>query len=232
MIRIRPGEKVLILGQNRSGKSVWATSIARSWANGSVLIVDPKGDDPEVVIPNASIAFTAADAVRQLPGRVVYRPTIAEHATRRPGDPATRPPLWSRLDEVCRRLYDLATRGHGPTLVVIHEFADFCTATSSGPALAQLIRAGGSKGITLILVTQRPQGTLVLARSEAQHVVVFTLTDQAARDVAADLLADVDDPQLAALVRARPLPLDRRWWYRGPDFRLRLHDPLPYRPRD
>lgn len=192
------------------------------------MIFDPKGDDADAEIPNVAVVTTAAEAVRRLPGRILYRPQLSEYTTRRPGD-GGRPAIWARFDEICRRVYDLATRGDRPTLVVIHEFATLCTSISAGPALSQLIREGRSKGITMVIVTQRPQGTLVLARSEAQHVVVYTLTDQAARDVAAELLADVDHPEMAMLVRSRPLPLDHRWWYRGPDFRLQLHDPLPYR---
>lgn len=227
MIEIRPGDKVLVLGQNGSGKSVWATSIARSWAQGSVVIFDPKGDDAEAVIPNLATAYRAADVVRHLPGRVLYRPTLAEYS-RRPGDPSNRPAIWSRWDEIMRKLYELARRGQRPALVIVHELATLSTATAIGPAFGQAIREGRSKGITLILITQRPQGTSMLARSEAQHVVVYTLTDQAARDVAAELVADVDDPELAEFVRRRALPLDHRWWYRGRDLHLRLHDPLPY----
>lgn len=217
-----------MLGQNGSGKSVWATSIARGWARGSVVIFDPKGDDAEAVIPNLATAYTAADVIRRLPGRVLYRPTLAEYQ-RRPGDHPARPPIWQRWDEIMAKLYDLARRGHRPALVIVHELATLSTAHAIGPAFGQAIREGRSKGITLVLVTQRPQGTSLLARSEAQHVVVYTLTDQAARDVAAELLSDVDDPELAAVVRQRALPLDHRWWYRGRDLRLRLHDPLPYR---
>ena len=46
----------------------------------------------------------------------------------------------------------------------------------------------------------------------------FTLTGRAAREEAADLLDDPDQPELTALVRQRSLPLDYRWLYRGPDY--------------
>lgn len=216
-----------MLGQNGSGKSVIASAIARSWAQGSIVVFDPKGDDDEATIPNSAIAYTARDVVGRLPGRVLYRPAMSEYL-KRPGDHPNRPPIWQRFDEIAKRLYELATRGHRPALVVVHELATLSTAQSIGPHLAQLIREGRSKGITLVLITQRPQGTSLLARSEAQHVIVMTLTDQAARDVAAELVSDIDDPELGELVRKRSLPLDHRWWYRGRDLHLRLHDPLPY----
>jgi hypothetical protein len=204
---------------------VIATWIARGWASGSVVVFDPKGDDPEARIPNMSVARTADEVVRRLPGRVLYRPAMGEWETVRG---VRMPGIWARFEKVCRKLYELARRGLGPILVVIHELADLCTAHAIGPAFGQLIREGRSKGITLVMVTQRPQGTAVLARSEAQHVIAMTLADQAARDVASDLLSDILRPEMAALIRSRPLPLDHTWWYRGPDFRLRLHSPLPY----
>lgn len=228
IIDIRTGDKLLILGQNGTGKSVIATSIARSWPAGSIVVMDPKGDDGETVVANMAVATTAEDVCRRLPGRVLYRPSLAEYETRRPGDPTGIPPIWARWERICRRLYELARQGHRPTLIVVHELATICSSHAIGHAWAQLIREGRSKGITLVMVTQRPQGTSVLARSEAQHVIAMTLTDQAARDVAAELLGDIDHPELADQIRARPLPLDHTWWYRGPDFRLALHDPLPY----
>ena len=213
---------MLILGQNGSGKSVIASRVGASWAAGPVVVFDPKGDDAEAVLPNMGIARRAEDAVRHLPGRVLYRPGLADYE-RRGG---RLPGIWASWELVCRRVYAGAQRGERPALVIVHELATLSTSQGIGPAFAQLIREGRSLGITLILVTQRPQGTSLLARSEAQHVVCMTLADQAARDVAAELLSDIERPEMAALVRSRPLPLDHTWWYRGPDFRLRLHAPV------
>ena len=215
---------MLILGQNGSGKSVIASRIGRSWAAGPVVVFDPKGDDREAVLPNMAVARRAEDAARHLPGRILYRPGLGEYE---PVRGSRMPGVWARWDLISRKLLDLARRGHGPTLVIIHELATLTTAQGIGPACAQLFREGRSMGISIIAITQRPQGTSLLARSEAQHVVCLTLADQAARDVAAELLADIERPEMARVVRSRPLPLDHTWWYRGPDFRLRLHAPVP-----
>ncbi len=202
-----------------------ASWIGRGWASGPIVVFDPKGDDREARLPNMAVARTAADVVRRLPGRVLYRPGMAEYG---PVPGARMAGIWARWEKVCRRVYEDARRGHRPALVIVHELATLTTSQGIGPAFAQLIREGRSMGITLVLVTQRPQGTSLLARSEAQHVIVMTLADQAARDVAAELLSDIVRPEMAAVVRLRPLPLDHTWWYRGPDFRLSLHSPLPY----
>lgn len=225
-IDLRPGQKMLILGMNGSGKSVFAQAVARAWALGPVVIVDTKGDDPAALVPNVTICASADEVCRRLPGRVVWRPGPEEKRARRPGDPHSLRPLWCRFEQVCSKLYEQAQATRRPTLVVVHELREFCTEQQIGPAFRELITAGRSLGITLVLVSQRPQRVAVEARSEAQHVVCFTLTGRAAREEAADLLDDPDQPELTALVRQRSLPLDYRWLYRGPDYVLRLHDPV------
>jgi hypothetical protein len=145
----------------------------------------------------------------------VYQPSEADMAG-----------AWER---VCAKLLDLGERGHSSTIVV-HELGDLASGPRMGPRFAALIRRGanlaGGGHISVVMVTQRPQGIPVLCRSEAQHVVAFTLTDQADRDVAASLLGDIEHPEWSDVVRKRPLPLDRSWWYRGPAFRLELHEPV------
>jgi hypothetical protein len=221
-----PGQKVLILGMNGSGKSVIAQGIAASWALGPVVIVDTKGDDPAALIPNCAVCYSADDVVRHLPGRVVWRPSLDEKSRHRAGDDRRLRPLWCRFEQVCRKLWELARAERRPTLVVVHELRELCTEQRIGPMFRELITAGRTAGITLVLVTQRPQRVALEARSEAQHVIVLTLTDPSAREEAAALLADPNQPELVAMIRQRSLPLDFRWWYRGPDFRLALHDPV------
>jgi len=223
---LKPGEKVLILGMNGSGKSVIARSIAASWAIGPVVVVDTKGDDPAAVVPNSTICYTAEDAIRHLPGRVIYRPSMDEKRRHQPGDDRRLRPLWCRFEVIAGKLWEMAGATGRPSLVVVHELRELCTEQAIGPNFRELITAGRSKGITLVLVTQRPQRVALEARSEAQHVICLTLTDPAARNEAAALLADPDQPEMVDAIRQRSLPLDYRWWYRGPDFALRLHDPI------
>lgn len=242
LLDIEAGQKVLVIGMNGSGKSVFASGLMRSWDRGSVVIFDPK-DDPEAGDPardQLALVHTAAEAVRRLPGRILYRPSLSDRTTvldrdRLPpsgdGSRPRIPPLWCRWDDICRKLLALGADGSDSAVVVEHEAADLGTSAQIGPLHAETIRKGRSLGITLVLVTQRPLGIPVLMRSEAQHVVLFTLTDPASRREAAALLAPADHPELVASIRSAPLPLNRYWLYRGPDFRLRLRDPVPYRTR-
>lgn len=224
-IVVRAGQKVLVLGMNGSGKSWWAHDIAASWT-GSIVVLDTKGDDAAALVPNCTIVHTAEEAVKRIPGHVVYRPSLAEKSGPSVGGLQR---LWARWELVCRKVWSTAAADRRPTLVVVHELAEVCSAHKIGPAFRELITAGRSYGITLVLVTQRPQHTAVVARSEAQHVVAFALPDHYAREEAARLLSDPERPEYVALIRQRSLPLDHRWWYRGPDFRLRLHEPIALR---
>lgn len=191
---------MFIAGQNGSGKSTLATALGN--AHRRVLVYDPK-NDPAADMPNAAVVRSVADARRALPGRVIYRPG--------PGEAAAAARNFDRLVEFVLTI----PGGHA---IVVHELGDLATAHRIEPALAYAIRAGRSLGITPILVTQRPVGIPVLARSEAKHVVCFTLIDRDDRAVMASVMGDG--------VRPLPLPLDRRFWYRGPDLRLHLCQPL------
>lgn len=226
MHHLRAGEKMLILGMNGSGKSEIAKSIARSWVIGPLVVVDTKGKDPAALVPNATVCYTAAEVVRHLPGRVVYRPTLAEKTRWQPGDDHRYRPLWCRFEAIAAKLLQYARESGRPVLIVVHELRELCTEQTIGPIFRECITAGRSDGVTLVLLTQRPQRVALEARSEAQHVICLTLTDQAARDEAAALLSDPDQPELVAIARQRSLPLNFTWWYRGPDFRLALHAPI------
>lgn len=209
-LRLEAGTKVLIAGQNGSGKSVLASSIARGFDR--VLVYDPKEDD-NAELPGSAVVSTARDAIRALPGRVIYRPTAPELAR-----------IVDKWEEVVRKVADDARAGRGATAVVVHELADLCSAYAIGPAWRWVIAAGRRYGITVVMVTQRPQGIPVLCRSEAQHVACMTLLSVADRDLMEELMSGQGH---GGPVARAPLPLDFTWWYRGPDLRLRLCQPVP-----
>jgi len=214
LIDVRAGQKVLIAGQNGSGKSVLAGALTRSLDR--VVVYDPK-DDPAADLPNAVVVRRAKDAVRALPGRVIYRPDAAEQAK-----------IGARWDEICDKVMADARRGQY-TAVVVHELADLGNAWRIGPHFREVIAKGRSvarePAITVILVTQRPKGIPVLTRTEAQHIVSFTLVDPDDRVLMAKSMGGLTPGGFEAIAGA-PLPLDHTFWYRGPDLRLRLCSPI------
>ena len=199
-IRLLAGQKVAIAGQNGCGKSVLGSAIGRSMDR--VLVYDPKWD-PAAEIPNATVVTTAREAIKALPGRVIYRP-----------DPVEAGDIEAKFDEICRKIIQTGGR-HG---IVVHEATNLGTAFSMGTWHRAAITQGRSLQISVVEIFQRPRNVPIVLLSEAQHLVCFTLLNPDDRDVMAGYMGQA--------IRPAPLPLDFRWWYRGPDLRLRLHSPL------
>jgi hypothetical protein len=222
-IDVRQGEHMLVVGQTQSGKSVFATSVARGFESGSIVVLDPKRD-PDAVLPNCAVVRDADAVLRHLPGRVIWQPR-RQHLGR----------LIASWDRVCSRLLELAEHGYSSTIVV-HELADIGDAHKIGPAFRQIITQGakiaggperGGGSVTAILVTQRPVNIPVIARTEMAHVVCFALERADDRREIAGYLEDREDPEWSLnVVGSRALPKDHSWWYRGPEHRLTLHDPV------
>lgn len=195
---------MVIAGRRGTGKTVLATSIASRWDR--VLVYDPNMD-PEAVPPGAAIRYGYRDALRALPGRVVWRPTAAENDEI--------PDLFDRL---VRRILELG----GAHAVVVNELADLGTADRSlTPFTSSLLRTGRRRRTPVIGVTQRPVNVPRLFISEASHAVMFRLEDRDDRRRMAEILG----PEVVD----EPLPPDFSFWYRGPDLRLVHVAPMPYR---
>jgi energy-coupling factor transporter ATP-binding protein EcfA2 len=222
-LEVRQGEHVLIVGQTQSGKSVIATTIARGFDVGSLVIFDPKSD-PDAMVPNCASTRNISDVVRHLPGRICWRPARGQLGR-----------LMADWDRVCSRLLDLAERGYSST-VVVHELADLGDAHRIGPAFRQVITQGaaiaggparGGGAVGAILVTQRPLNIPVIARTEMRHVICLALERADDREEIAGYMEDRDRPAWSReQVATFALANDHSWWYRGPDHRLTLHDPV------
>jgi hypothetical protein len=222
-IDLKPGEHCLIVGQTQSGKSIVATVFARGLDAGSVVVYDPKRD-PDAVLPNCAVFRDASEVIRHLPGRVIWQPVRQPEAK-----------LRASWDRICARLLDLAEHGFSST-VVVHELGDLADSHSVGPAFRQIITQGGKiaggreRGgghVGAILVTQRPTGIPVIARTEMRHIVLLALAGRADREYMAELMEDERDPAGSHdHVASFALPNDYSWLYRSPGHRLTLHDPV------
>jgi hypothetical protein len=204
-IRLRPSERMLIVGKTQSGKSTLATALARRWER--VLVYDPK-HDPGAVPPGAAIRYGVEAALAALPGRVVYRPIPREQ-----GD------VRRHFDRLVRRV--LASGGaHG---IVIHELRDVSPTTGSGTFLSAAWRQGASQRVPIIACAQRPHGIDVSAVSEADHFALFQLQYPIDFTLVSRLFAL--DP--AALSIHKP-----PYWFhhRGPDGIVRLMPPIEWTP--
>ena len=212
-VRLKAGDKVFIAGQTRSGKSVLATHLAERFDR--VVVFDPKWGDPAAVLANATVVHSARDAVahirrREGPGRVIYQPDAADNAH-----------IADAWDTICAAVWN-SSRPPG-IAIVVHELPFLANAYSIGPHFKQLITAGGLFGITVILVSQRPVGIPVFARSESIHWFCFRLKSPDDRNTMADVMG--------APVRDRPLEHPHGFWYLSPDDVLRQAEPIPVNRR-
>lgn len=223
LIEIHQGQHVLAVGKTQSGKSTWLTGIARSFDVGSLVILDPKSD-PGALVPNCAVVRDLRDVLRHLPGRVCWRPHRALLGN-----------MLGEWDRVCTRLLELAERGHSST-VVVHELADLGDGHRIGAGFRQIITQGaqiaggpdaGGGAVGALMATQRPLNIPVSAKTEMSHVACFALDRIEDRREIAGYLEDELDPEWSYnVVVSRSLPRDRSWWYRGPEHRLTLHDPV------
>lgn len=165
------------------------------------MVIDSKGD-PRAVIPNAKVTGDWNEAVKALPGRVVYQPPRWEMREHR-----------RKVDAIVDRALTLGYMGVG-----IHELNDTADESSEGeaPAVFELFRKGRFYAVPTAVCTQRPKRIPLVCRTEASIVVTFVLIDPDDRDTMAGLMG--------AEVRARPLtlPFDRSFYIRDQSGRLQL----------
>lgn len=205
-LRVRAGDRVLIVGPTGSGKSTVASSIAN--AARRVLVIDPKLDDRVAELPNAAICYGVAATLRAWPGRVVYRPLPDELADLpRAIEPLMRAVLFT-----------------GACTVVFHETEVVAPSTGARGWTRAVIMWGRSRGITMLFCAQRPARIDRLCLSEPAAVYLFGLRD--ARDLS--VISGVMGANPDAL---RPLPAEHAFYYRGPNGEVYPMAPLKVRPR-
>jgi len=130
-----------------------------------VLVYDPKGDDPEVLLPNATRVWGVDAARKALPGRVIYHPTARELA-----DPAL------HFDRLVEKIWS----GGGHHGIVVNETCDVGDAMHGFRTwLSVACRQGRGRAVTRIFCSQRPVSDVPrLAISETKHYVAFFLQDE------------------------------------------------------
>lgn len=201
-IRIEAGDRVLIVGPTKSGKSTLATHLAAGWER--LVVYEPKGE-PASWPANSHVARGADAAAAALPGRVVYIPSR--------GDQVDQVAAW---DRVMARLWDLGGH-HG---VLVHETQDVAPSNRQGPAFSQVIRQGRfPRRIPVIFMAQRPSWINRLALSEPAHVFLFGLRNPADLSVMAGVMG-------APASQLRPPDHPHAFYYRGPTGPPRLMAPL------
>ena len=200
---IGPGEHVLIVGQNQSGKSTLARALTAGYRN--QVVIDPKHEE---TLARSVTVYSPGEFARTYPQRstrVVFRPDAGLDRGEDVGQ------VMARVER------------YGSTAVVVHEAMFYATAGWILPPYRRLEVAGAGRGISVWSLSQRPITLHNVLLSEAKHVLVFDLTLEPDRRKIAGITGPgalerpgvpfgfgYYGPTTGGLVRCDPLELERR----------------------
>lgn len=161
------------------------------------------------MLANATVVRGAAAAWRALPGRVIYRPDLADHAD-----------LPRAFDALVGRIW---SRG-GHTGILLHETTDVAPSWGARPWLSMAIRQGRHpRRIPIVACTQRPSKIDPLFYSEVEHVLLMGLYSVEDRRAVASVMG----VSWRLLVHPRErLGVPYGFYHRDPTGLVTLHRPL------
>ncbi len=167
---IGPTDRVLIVGRTGSGKSTLARALF--YGHRALVVIDPKHEEllGRGLVVGSAAEFRAAYPQRST--RVVFRPD--------PEDPRA-----ADVDEVIRRVL-----AYGNTCLLLHETIDYASPARIVPALRRAVKTGRTRGVPVVVCSQRPMGLHNDVIAEAEHVFVFDLALEGDRDKVAGIVGD------------------------------------------
>lgn len=198
---LKPGERGLIVGKTGSGKTFGATFLLR-YLPRPILILDTKGDT------NLPLSFPPADTDQQhdlWSGRYDAPVTLVT-------------PTAEQVVDVAQ-LDDWLAQAPAPATVYIDELYQVHNgAGRAGPGLVGLLTRGRSRGISVLMSTQRPAWVSRFCLTETENFYVYRLSDPTDRDRLARLTA----PQINRIPRRFHF-----WFYRQGKAAAVLYAPVP-----
>jgi hypothetical protein len=201
------GEKLLIVGQNGSGKTAFAAWVLERIATAPTLIYDTKEETKFTALPKSRVAgdwdgvWEAMDDGES--DFVIFRPPLEDL-----NDP-------ERLDAYLLDHY----HSFPQVPAYIDEAYSFHKNSREGPGLTALFTRGRSRGITTIISSQRPARISRFCITEAQRVAAFRLMDRKDRQRLADVIPNFDRMEA-------PKPFHFHYFQAGDDYPI-LYPPVP-----
>lgn len=195
-ILLKRGERGLIIGQTGSGKTVGALVHMQATNLYPVIILDTKGepafndiadDGDEETPPEETIIYDDAEKFinqwhkKRQPEYSIVRPTPQEM-----GDSAN-------LDSILQRIYDTNKR----CLIYIDEAYQWHVNGRAGAGLIGLLTRGRSKGMSVLLSTQRPAWISRFCFTEAQKFYIYKLSDKRDHKIISEYIPDFMDKPIA-----------------------------------
>lgn len=168
---LAPNERYCIIGKTRSGKTLLAIVIAAHFAMQlhtpwEVWWIDTK-NDPKDTRTLRSWGFCNGASERD-----IKRPGAMRNALYFKIKPVDG---YSVIDLAQAKIMEAYNRGH--VLLVIDEYTQVCpTEKSEGYGLQEAFARGGGMNVGIIGLTQEPVNIPRKLKSQASHMVLFTLT--------------------------------------------------------
>jgi hypothetical protein len=206
----QPGERALIVGQTGSGKTAFVIFMLKRMRQSPIVLYDTKEEPKFLALPD-SVIVTGLPALTEeikngTADYIIFRPDVhlsADHEA---------------LDQLLLYHYD----NFSGIPVYIDEVYAFHNNGKAGPGLIACLTRGRSRGITVIMSTQRPAWLSMFAMTETQRFYVFALTWRKDRMKMGEAIPDFED-----------LPLPKKhgfWFYRQGSERPVLYAPITLEP--
>lgn len=199
------GQRGLIIGKTGSGKTNFAKFLLKRANYRPFVIYDSKVENSFLSLPDSILATTQDEVAEALNDEkidfVIYRPEPEIVA-----DP-------SAMDELLQIHYNQYS-GVGAYIDEIYQFHQNGRAL---PGLVGLLTRGRSRGITLLMSSQRPSYFSRFVLTESERFYIFELLDKQDKKRLADVIPDFDE-------MAKPTKFG--FWY----FNASETEPLRYGP--
>jgi len=170
-ILLERGQRGIIIGQTGSGKTVGAIVQLQSTHLFPVIIFDTKGepafdsialDDEESIVYDSAADFLKNWPKKSQPDYIIVRPDMHELSD------------IEALDGVLQAIMHIGKK----CLIYIDEAYQFHIQGRAGAGLVGLLTRGRSKGMSVLMSTQRPAWLSRFCFTEAQKFYIYRLTDE------------------------------------------------------
>jgi hypothetical protein len=199
------GERCLFAGQTGSGKTAGACWLMQNIPEAPIIIFDTKIEPKFALLPAVVIVSTIAEAVEFIDDHKF------DYIVIRPSEDISFEPV--ALDDMLKEAYRLFHN----CPIYIDEIYSFHNNGKAGKGLHALLTRGRSKGITLIMSTQRPAWISRFCITEASKYYIFKLVDKDDRKRLSDVIPDFVD---------YPAPSKHGFYY----FDHTLETPILFKP--